>query len=174
MSGWWGYERVPENLRRLGEGTGQRVKRGGHHRIPLACQHACLHSGAHWNLTRNLWNKFQKRVQNCQFWKTKVGTIDCEGRPLVASIHGLAHTSALEAGFHTQHSHAFFMSHWKPFYQKEVIPELQKKLGIKNVMQVPCIRKITLKAWEFQFTKYYRNTYLVTGKSLSEGLIFGI
>lgn len=36
------------------------------------------------------------------------------------------------------------MARLKIFYQKKVIPKLQKELGITNVMQVPCIKKITI------------------------------
>ncbi len=36
------------------------------------------------------------------------------------------------------------MARLKQFYQEEVIPQLQKQLGIKNIMRVPKITKITL------------------------------
>jgi large subunit ribosomal protein L5 len=36
------------------------------------------------------------------------------------------------------------MARLKEFYSKEVVPKLQKELGISNIMQVPRIEKITL------------------------------
>ncbi|RLC46341.1 MAG: 50S ribosomal protein L5 [Candidatus Cloacimonadota bacterium] len=36
------------------------------------------------------------------------------------------------------------MPRLKDYYIKEIIPELKKKLGLKNIMQVPCLTKIVL------------------------------
>src|SRR6186997_2295304 len=36
------------------------------------------------------------------------------------------------------------MARLKEFYQKQVVPKLTKDLGVKNVMQVPKITKITV------------------------------